>query len=744
MTERYSDVHALPAGAATLDPGVATRSSVSRAETTLVLSGMYCAACSGIIETALRAVEGVLQASVNAATGRAAVRFDPARTTPAALIEAVRRSGYGAVPDVAVAARAQRRDEHRRALWRLVVAGLCSMQVMMLAAPLYFAASGEIAADLRQLLGWGAWVMSLPVVLFSAGPFFSGAWRALCHRSISMDLPVAIGIGVTFLASTGAAFDPGGVFGNEVYFDSMTMFVGFLLLGRYLELRLRHRAAAALEQGLDALPETAMRLRDDGVAEAVGIDRLRVGDRVRVSVGQAFAADGVVIEGETEAGEALLSGEAAPVPKQPGATVVAGSINLGAPVVMRVRQVGAETRYAAIVELMREAATLRPAAARWADRWAAPFLIAVLGLAAGAAAVWSAIDPSRAVWVAVSVLIVTCPCALSLATPSALLSASGALARRGVLLRRIEALEGLATITRLFLDKTGTLTTGQPRLCGIDVVGGARDDQDDLLHRAAALAAWSKHPLATALRAAVPLRTGAATHWYSVREQAGAGLEARAADGSAWRLGNAAWLGTAASDDGDGLMVWFGRAGTPLLRLEFEESLRPGAVDAIAALQADGVAVNLLSGDQAGRVVRLAARAGIDVALGAADPRRKLLAIRRAQADGERVAMLGDGINDAPVLAQADVSLAMGEGALLARANADAVIVSNNLADVIHARRLAQRTVRVIRQNIAWAAGYNALCVPLALVGALPPWAAGLGMALSSFGVVLNAARLRR
>ena len=714
-------------------------------ESHLRLSGMYCAACSGIIERALAGVDGVLHANVSAATQRASVRFDPARTQPASLLEAIRLAGYGAVPDAGAAARELRRDEHRRALWRLFVASFCAMQVMMFAVPLYGAGPGEIEADLRQLLNWGSWLLSVPVVLFSAGPFFAGAWRALRRGAVSMDLPVAIGIAVTFVASTGAAFDPGGPFGSAVYFDSLTMFVSFLLIGRYLELRLRHRAAAALEHGLGALPETAIRLRADGSAESVAVSSLRVGDRVRVPVGQAFAADGVLIEGCTEADEALLRGESEPVRKVIGTAVVAGSINLGAPVLMQVQGVGTDTRYAAIVNLMREAATLRPASARWADRWAAPFLWAVLLLAAAAAAVWSVIDPARAVWVAVSVLIVTCPCALSLATPSALLCASGALARRGVLLRRLDALEVLATVNRMFLDKTGTLTTGQPRLSRAAAMGAASDaDLDALLQQAASLAAWSRHPLSVALCTAAPTAPIDVPRWSHIHEQAGAGLEALDAEGRVWRLGSAAWVGAGAAGDRTGLTAWFGLAGKALLRLEFEETLRPDVGEAIAALRADGVAIELLSGDSAQRVARLAQRLGIGAAIGGADPRHKQLVVQRAQAAGDVVAMLGDGINDAPVLAQADVSLAMGEGALLARTHADAVIVSNRLGDVVAARALARRTVGVIRQNMVWAAGYNALCVPLALAGALPPWGAGLGMALSSLAVVLNAARLRR
>ena len=713
-------------------------------ESSLRVVGMFCAACSGTIEQALSRVDGVLGASVNAAAERATVRWDPQRTHLAQLIEAIRLAGYDAAPDSAIAARLLRRSESRQALWRLFVALFCAMQVMMFATPIYLAAPGEMAPDLLHLLQWGEWLLSVPVLLFSAAPFWYGAWRALRQRRIGMDVPVSLGIAVTFVASSVAMAQPGGPFGADVYFDSLTMFVSFLLVGRWFEMRVRHRAASALEDALGALPETALRLRADGTAERVPVGRLAVGDRVRVPAGEAFSADGMVIEGSGEADEALLTGESRPVRKRVGDAVVAGSVNRVSPIVMRVERIGADTRYEAIVNLMREALSSRPASARWADRWAAPFLWAVLALAAGAAAAWWAIEPERAVWVAVSVLIVTCPCALSLATPSALLAASGALARRGVLLRRLDALETLATVNRLFIDKTGTLTTGQPRFSGFDVAGVTGGiDENPLLQRAASLAAWSRHPLSVALWAAVPERAADVLQWHAVCEQAGAGMEALDASGRRWRLGSAAWVGAAGLGDSAGLTAWFGTAGGLPLRLAFEETLRPDVADAIAALRRDGVTVHLLSGDSAARVARLAQHLGIAAATGAADPQHKRLAVQQAQAAGDVVAMIGDGINDAPVLAQADVSLAMGEGALLARANADAVIVSNRLGDVVAARALARRTVRVIRQNIAWAAGYNALCVPLALAGALPPWVAGLGMALSSLIVVLNAARLR-
>ncbi|MEW6706112.1 MAG: cation-translocating P-type ATPase [Pseudomonadota bacterium] len=716
------------------------------AESSFQIGGMYCAACAGTIEAALQGVEGVIEAQVNSAAQRALVRWDPARTRASALVAAVQSAGYQAVPDTAAAARALRQAEARRLLWRVFVAGFCMMQVMMLATPSYVAGPGELSDDMRRLFNWGSWLLSLPVMFFSAGPFFGGAWHAMKQRRIGMDVPVALGIAVTFVASSGAAFDPSGVFGHEAYFDSLTMFVSFLLLGRYLEMKARHHAAEVLEQALGVLPQTAQRIDDQGRLDTVSVQRLVPGDRVRVAVGDSFPADGVLLDAATQADESLLSGESHPVAKAAGDALIAGSLNLGAPVTLRVERVGLDTRYEAIVALMREALSQRPAAVRAADRWAGPFLWAVLALAAAAALAWQAIDPQRSVWVAVSVLIVTCPCALSLATPAALLSAASGLARRGVLLRRLEALETLAQVKQVFLDKTGTLTETRPVWRGATpLVSMSAERQAELLEQAVRLAAHSRHPLSQALCEALPAVAQAAGTWQAVQEHAGAGLQAQDERGQPWRLGSAAWLGfSSGQGSASSLQVCFGPPGEPLLRLEFDESLRHDTAAAVQALQAQGLQLTLLSGDAEERVRLLAQRLGVGHAVGAATPERKLATLRAAQARGERVAMVGDGVNDAPVLAQADVSFAMGHGALVARAQADAVVLSSRIADVAHARQLAQRTVRVIRQNLAWAALYNAACVPLALAGLLPPWAAGLGMASSSLFVVLNALRLAR
>jgi P-type Cu2+ transporter len=721
------------------------------AETVLQLSGMHCAACSGLIEHALQRVDGVRSAVVSAASERATVCWDPARTRPSALIGAVQAAGYGAVPDAAAPARALRRQAHRQALWRLFVAAFCAMQVMMLATPSYVAGPGELTPEMRQLLNWGSWMLSLPVLAFSAGPFFSGAWQSLRARRIGMDVPVTLGVVITFVASTGATFSPAGVFGHEVYFDSLTMFVSFLLGARYLELSARHRAAEALESSLARLPEAAWRVLPDGRTETVSLHRLRPGDLLRVPLGQAFPADGVLEDGHTRADEALLTGESAPVDKPVGAAVVAGSTNLGAPVSMRVQRVGGDTRLESIVSMMRSAMAQRPASAVLADRWAAPFLWTVLVLAAGAAAVWSVIDPSRAIWVAVSVLIVTCPCALSLAAPATLVAAARGLARRGVLLQRLDALERLAGVQQVFFDKTGTLTEDRLQLAPLRLTTAGLaffGDADQARATAAQLAAWSSHPLSRAVVEAQAAADasgqegqGPTAAWTDRQEVAGHGVQARDAQGRTWRLGGPAWAGGATADDAQVLLSCDDVA---LAALNFEETLRPGTQAALNELQRAGVQVTLLTGDAPARAAALAQRLGVQDVRARATPEDKLAAVAQAQREGRCVAMVGDGINDAPVLARADVSLAMGQGALVSRSQADAVITSNRVGDLVRARATAQHAVRIVRQNFVWAGGYNAVSIPLALMGYLPPWAAGLGMALSSLVVITNALRAAR
>ena len=714
-------------------------------ESNLLIEGMHCAACALTIEAALLSVPGVLQANVSAGSHRARIVWSADSIQPSAWMRAVQRAGYRAVPANDAFAREQRRDEGRKALWRLAVAGLCMMQVMMYAYPAYVAAPGDLTAEMEQLLRWASWVLTLPVILFSCGPFFRNAMADVLRRRVSMDLPVALGMLITFVVSTAGTFDPQGHFGREVYFDSLTMFVFFLLSGRWLELRLRDRTAGALEALMNRLPDSVLRQSADGSYERVPVRRLQVADLIRILPGETFPADGLVMQGQTMVDEALLTGESRPVARGIGSSVIAGSHNLSSPVQVEVKQTAGQTRFAQIVALMQTASTSKPALARLADRIAKPFLIAVLLAAASACAFWWARDPGHALMVAVAVLVVTCPCALSLATPAAMLAAAGALARRGVLVRRLEAFEALAGIDTVLFDKTGTLTRDAMVLASTRVREGVAQAQ--VLAMAAALSQYSLHPVSRAVLAAA--QQGSAVGWTAraVQEVAGAGLRGWVLSSQGMpdeveiRLGSAEFCGMGAARS-DFLQAHLSDEQGWLATFELHEDLRPDARQAVAALQRDGIRVCLLSGDGAQAAGRVAAQVGITEFQGLCSPLDKLEFLRLAQQRGQRVAVVGDGLNDGPVLAGAHVSFAFGRAAPLAQAQADFVVLGEQIGAVASSFQVARRTLRVVRQNLWWAAAYNAVCVPLAVLGWLPAWLAGLGMALSSLLVVLNALRL--
>ncbi|HOY70865.1 MAG TPA: cation-translocating P-type ATPase [Methylotenera sp.] len=715
-------------------------------ESRLAIEGMHCAACAFKVEKALKAIPGVASAEVNATSGRARVVWSAAITKPSEWLSAVQLAGYRALPAADAFAQDARRKNQRLMLWRWLVAGFCMMQVMMYAYPSYVANTGEMTPDMLNLLRWASWLLTLPVLIFSSGPFFSNALNDIKQRQISMELPVAIGILITFLVSTAATFDPKGWWGSEVYFDSMTMFVFFLLTGRWLELRMRDRTAGALDALMHRLPASVELLKKDGSFERVGVRRLQIGDVVRVLPGESFPADGEIILGETSVDEALLTGESHAVSKKTGAMVIAGSHNLTSAVQMRINKLGQDTRYAQIVALMERVSVEKPRLALLADRIARPFLIAVLFAAAASAAFWWQADHSRALMSAVAVLIVTCPCALSLATPAAMLTASGALARSGVLVRKMQALEALTTIDTVVFDKTGTLTQASMAVGKIETALDMSAQR--ALQLAGAVAKYSLHPVSRALVLANnQVETDSDVHIISVQEVAGAGLIAQSSIGEL-RLGSAKFCGLdnkqAQHENNDVSKVFMSSEAGWLASFTLHEAIKSDAATAVSALKNSGLQVEVLSGDKSTSVAKIAALVGIAEVRGNCTPQDKLNHLKLLQQQGRKVAMIGDGLNDGPVLASAYVSIAIGQAVPLAQAQSDFVVMGGQLFLVPQLLLQAKHTMRVVKQNLLWAAIYNAVCVPLAVAGMLPAWLAGLGMALSSLLVILNAARLSK
>ena len=725
-------------------PGLALYDTAGNSgEGSFTVEGIRCAACVWLIERRIDALPGVIESLLNVSSERLQVRWDPAACKVSDILRALRAIGYTAYPYDSKRHGEQLERARRKLFRQLFVAGLSMMQVMMYAVPVYLADDGTMDADMAALMGWASFVLTLPALLYSARPFFGGAWRDLRRGLPGMDVPVALGIAAAFIGSTVALVHGAG----EVWFDSITMFIFLLLGSRYLELTARRRAARALETLQEGMPASAARMPGYPAArgtELVAAASLQPGDVVLVAAGQAAPADGVILEGETEADLSLLTGESKTRRLALGDPLPGGAVNVVQAVVLRVEAAARDSTLALLVRLVDKAGQGKPALALWADRVAAWSVAALLVLTVIVFAAWQLIDPARAWPAAIAVLVVTCPCALSLATPTALAAATDRLLRRGVLAVQPHALETLERATHVVFDKTGTLTLGRPVVRDTRSFNGIAPGT--ALATAAALEAGSAHPLAQAIRNAASAPTVDADNTsYTV----GQGIEGSIA-GERYRLGSAAFVGalverrTPVAPDSEGSAVWLGRQGAWLARFDIADALRPEALDVVRRFEAAGKTVVLLSGDESRAAQQVATRLGIRLAAGDQLPQQKLDFVRELQAQGATVAMVGDGINDAAVLRGADVSFALGGGAALAQLHADCVLLGDSLLPLCEAADTARRTSRIIRQNLAWASIYNLCAIPLAATGLLSPWLSGAGMAASSAVVVLNALRLRK
>jgi Cu2+-exporting ATPase len=766
LTDYYRSRQSLPDGVAEIVPEALSlydapelagqfTGSHGNAEATLSVEGIRCAACVWLIEKRLSQVPGLQSADLNVATEKLQVSWDARLCKPSDILRAVREVGYVAYPFDPIQHGEMLRKNARQLFKRLFVAGLSMMQVMMYAVPVYFAEAGSIEPDMEQLMRWASLVLTLPAVLYSAQPFFQGAWTDLRQRALGMDVPVALGIGAAFAGSVWFTIAGQG----EVYFDSVTMFIFLLLASRYLELVARRRAAGSLETMQHSLPDAAWLLKDYPVSQdstRVPAVQLRAGDVILAKPGDPIAADSVIIAGETTFDMSLLTGESQPQWRCIGEQVVGGAVNISQPVVLRVERVAKDSTLSSLIRMIERAGQGKPRISQWADRVAAWFVAALLLLTLGVLMFWLWHDASRAWPIAVAVLVVSCPCALSLATPSALAAATDRLLRQGVLVMQPHVLETLHRATHVVFDKTGTLTEGRPQLQSITLLGSLQ--RDAVLRVAAAMEAGSAHPLAQAIMTAASAesltaaqadaQSEAAEAWAeAVTHHAGRGLEAQIGD-QTYRLGTAAFVSGITGSDvpADALPgispVYLGSSAGWLACLAFTDTQKPDAPAMVAYFKSRGQRVVLLSGDSPAIVSQVAASLQMDEAQGGMLPDQKLAYVQQLQQQGAVVVMVGDGLNDAAVLRGADVSFAMGSGAALAQSHADAVLLSAQLTSLMDASIAATACMRVIRQNLAWATLYNLLAIPAAAFGLLTPWMAGFGMSGSSALVVANALRL--
>lgn len=749
-------------------PPVSAPVAEDAAKLELPITGMTCAGCAARIENSLRAQPGVASAAVNFATARATVHYDSQRTTPTRLGEAVTALGYGAVvpqADASIDVDVQQAEAEQRAQTdlqrRLMVAAIATVPVMLIAM-----SHGAIPWFATPAAAWVQLVLTVPVLVYAGAPIFRAAWSAVRHGGSDMNVLVAIGTLTTFIDSavrliaSASSESPHAGHGVPVYFEAAATIITLVLLGRWLEAGAKHRAGAAIRKLLGLQPQTAPVLREGREVE-VPVVELVVGDVIIVRPGSRLPVDGVVVSGHSTCEEALLTGESLPVTKSVGDRVYAGTMNGTGLLHFRATQVGRATVLQQIVQQVREAQGSKAPVARLADQVAAVFTPFVIGLALFTAAAWLVFGPVEtrvaiAIQTFVAVLIVACPCALGLATPTAILVGTGRAAELGVLFKSGAALEQLDSLTTILFDKTGTLTLGQPQVTEVIPLGNTTREQ--VLHRAASLEQGSEHPLARAIVAAAQSQAIALAPVERFESVTGLGVSGQI-HGESILVGQPEFLQSSGVDLSTAAMslhgpqsaVYISANGQLCGLITLADAVRPEAAAVISTLQHRRLQVAMLTGDQQETAERVAAQVGITDVRARIRPGEKSAEVRRRQQIGERVGMVGDGINDAPALASADVGIAMSAGAEIALAAADVTLMGGRLDRLPVALRLSRATMRVIRQNLWWAFGYNLLMLPLAAGVFAPftgwwlsPMIASGAMACSSVSVVLNSLRLRR
>lgn len=712
-------------------------SGESNRQAALILEGIVCAACVWLSERHVMQLPGVKSFQVNYSTHRAQVEWDEDQIKLSQILRAITEIGYRAHPLDPNRQEELYKKERSQSIRRMAVAGFGAMQVMMLAVALYAGDYQGMEVNLERFLRWISLLITTPVLLYSARPFFIGATRDLKLRTLGMDVPVALAIGGAYAASFWGTVTNSG----EVYFDSVTMFTFFLLTGRYLEMTARQRAGRAAEELVKLIPAMATRIIGNK-QETVAVSDLSEGDIILVKPGESIPADGVICNGTSSVDESLLTGESLPIRYKVGDRVIGGSINIESVLQLEVKAIGQDTVLASVQRLLERAQSEKPRLAKLADKVASYFVFAILLVALSVGLFWWSAGSADAFWIVISVLVVTCPCALSLATPTALTVATGQLTRLGILTTRGHALETLSKVTHMVFDKTGTLTEGKLKL--VEVKTLSQSNRDECLRIAASLERFSEHPVAKSILLAYG---GGNTDIVSEAENSpGRGLKGKV-NGETFFIGNSNFIReqtqiTPEQIKDSRIQVLLATQTDVLAVFQFEDVLRTSSKQTITSLNELGIKTLILSGDRQATVDKLAHEVNISNAVGELSPQQKLAKLDALQSSGAVVAMVGDGINDAPVLSKAQVSIAMGQGTQIAQASADMILLSNDLVHLVDGLRMSRRMQVIIRQNLAWALTYNVIAIPVAAMGWVAPWMAAIGMSASSLLVVMNALRL--
>ncbi len=703
-------------------------------ETILTIEGISCSACAWLIEMQLSKLAGIENINVNATTQRATVQWQENQVKLSEILSRIDKIGYHALPFKASTAEKVNKQQAKNYIKRLGVSGILMMQVMMIAFGLYFGAFSDMAEHNLLYLRWASFFLALPIVTYGAFPFYKSAFYALKARQLSMDVPVSIAISLAFMASAWATFTQQG----EVYFESISMFTFLLLIGKFLEFRARTRAADVSANLLKLMPMTATKI-EQGRESFIAATHLKAGDIILIKPGETIPADSEIVTGSSQINEAMLSGEQLPLHKTSVDTIYAGTINGDGNLTAKVLHTNQESFLSQLIRLSESAQSHKPKLAKLSDKIAQYFVALILLVASLTALYWSQHQPAEAFWITLSVLVVTCPCALSLATPTALTCATTRLNREGIMIKSAHVLETMPQVDAIAFDKTGTLTTGEFAITEVKTYGKFEKNkagQQQALAIAAALEAHSAHPLAKAFSSFRDFSQIAT----QVVVMPGAGISGEV-NNQHYRIGKSSWLQNHIDHSAHSAQCVLMQGDDLVAEFYLHDGLRDEASDLVKYLHKQNIMTSMLSGDHLQGCNKLQAKLQLNHVQANLSAQEKVHAIKHQQST-HTVAMIGDGVNDTPVLAAAHLSIAMGSGTDIAKSGADVILLSNKLSGVQTLRNVSERTTKIIKQNYAWAFGYNAIVLPLAVMGYIAPYMAVIGMSASSLLVVSNSLRL--